>query len=197
MALFCALLCARPASADDIKLQSGNLSFLRGQATVCVKYVYDGMMVDNRTEEDFIKFQTGEESKGGPGKAEDWLNHWKNDRAGRYQPLFEKRINEALRKRAVEFSPNATGAKYTLVMKVVSIHPGWAGWGLIHDSSRIDAQATFVETAQPENVLAVITLKKVGGNGFDYNFFGRLADAFGNCGKQLGHFLLDKKAFKN
>jgi hypothetical protein len=195
MTLSCAL-CLTPARADDIKLQSGDLNFLQEQKAICVKYIYDGMKVDDKTEDEFINFQVTEQNKGGPGKGADWLDHWKNDRASRYQPLFEERINDAVRKRSVEFSPKATGAKYTLIMQVVSVHPGWAGWGLIHDSSRMDVQATFVETAQPANVLAVISLKKVGGNGFDYNVFGRVSDALGNCGKQLGHFLLDKKAFK-
>jgi hypothetical protein len=196
LAIFCTL-CLTSARADDIKLESGNLGFLKGQTTICVKYAYDGMMVDKKTDEEFINFQVGEQNKGGAGKGEDWLSHWKNDRAGRYQPLFEERINKVLHKRSVEVSPKATDAKYTLIMKVVAVHPGWAGWGLIHDGSRIDETATFVETAQPEHVLAVISLKKVDGNGYDYNVFGRVSDAFGNCGKQLGHFLLDKKAFKN
>ena len=71
-----------------------------------------------------------------------------------------------------------------------------AGWGMIHHASQIDAIATFVETANPDNVLAVVNIKDEQGNGFDYNVFGRVADAYGNIGKQLGHFLIDKKAFK-
>jgi hypothetical protein len=46
-----------------------------------------------------------------------------------------------------------------------------------------------------QKVLAVISVKKMGGNGYDFNVFGRIADAYGNCGKQLGHYLLDKKSF--
>jgi hypothetical protein len=181
--------------AEDIKLESGDLGFLRGATVVGVKYAYDDMIVDHKSEADFIKFQIGEQNKGGPGKGDEWLGHWNNDRAGRYQPLFEERINKVLGKKGVEFAGSKVDAKYTLVLKTLVIDPGWAGWGLVHKTSQIDVLATFVETGRPDRVLAVISVKKVGGNGYDYNVFGRIADAYGNCGKQLGHYLLDKKAF--
>jgi len=182
--------------ADEVKLESGSLNFLKGETAICVRYIYDGMRVDDKAEADFISFQMGEQNKGGPGKGDEWLSHWKNDRASRYQPLFEDRINKEVSKRSVHFASNESQTRYTLIVKILSIHPGWAGWGLIHDSSKIDAWASFVETARPGSALAVVGLRSVGGNGFDYNVFGRVADAFGNCGKRLGQFLMDKKVFK-
>jgi hypothetical protein len=154
------------------------------------------MIVNKTTEAEFIKSQVADQDKGGAGKGADWLSHWNNDRAGRYQPLFEERINKVLQKRNVVFESNKSGARYTLILKTLNIDPGWAGWGLIHHASQIDAIATFVETSNPDNVLAVINVKEEQGNGFDYNVFGRIADAYGNIGKQLGHFLIDRKAFK-
>jgi hypothetical protein len=189
------LLALVPVKADDIKLESGNLGFLKGVPSVCVKYVYDGLMVDKTNEADFIKFQVADANKGGPGKADEWLGHWNNDRDRRYQPLFEERLNKVLNHRKIEFGIAKNEAKYTMILKTLVIVPGWAGWGLIHKASEIDAVATFVESGRTNDVLAVISLKHEPGNGFDYNVFGRIADAYGNCGKQLGHFL-DKKAFK-
>ena len=197
LAAFISCFFALPQTrAEDIKLESGNLGFLRGTTAICVKYDYNDMIVDHKSEADFIKFQVGEQNKGGPGKGDEWLGHWNNDRAGRYQPLFEERCNAVLRKKGVEVGANKVDTKYTLVLKTLVIDPGWAGWGLIHKASQIDVLATFVETAQPDKALAVISIKKMDGNGFDYNVFGRIADAYGNCGKQLAHYLVGKKAFK-
>jgi hypothetical protein len=189
------LLAFVPIEADDIKLESGNLSFLKAVPSVCVKYVYEGLVVGKTNEADFVKSQVADANKGGAGKADEWLGHWNNDRAGRYQPLFEERLNKVLNHRKIEFGSTKSDAKYTMILKTLVIVPGWAGWGLIHKTSEIDAVATFVETGRADDVLAVISLKHEAGNGFDYNVFGRIADAYGNCGKQLGHFL-DKKAFK-
>ena len=154
-----------------------------------VRYVYDGMMVDKETEAAYVKRAAAGEDKGGSGKGAQWMKLWTESRVGRYQPKFERELNNVLKKKGITFGGNQSTAKHTLVLRTVMCDPGWAGWGLIRKRSRTDAVATLVETAKPNAVLATIRVYDCGGNGTDYNLAGRVEATYATCGKELGHFL--------
>ncbi|MEO6753241.1 MAG: hypothetical protein ABIP85_15785 [Chthoniobacteraceae bacterium] len=183
------LLAILPAQAADVKLESGDLSPLRGATAVNVRYVYDGMMVDKETEAAYVKRAAAGEEKGGSGKGAKWMKLWTESRVGRYQPKFEKELNNALKKKGITFGGNQSAAKHTLILRTVMCDPGWLGWGLIRKSSRLDAVATLVETAKPNAVLATIRVNDCGGSGTDYNLAGRVEASYANCAKELGNLL--------
>lgn len=184
-----------PVEAQDIKLESGNLAFLKDATALRIKYVYDGMLVGNTNEADYIKFKVAEFNKKEAGKGEKWLAGWINDRAGRYEPAFESQFTKYLDRKAISFIAIGNDVKYTMILKTLMTEPGWAGWGIWHKESHIDVVATFVETANPDAVLATISVKNSPGNGYDYDPAGRIENCYATCGKELGHFLR-KKAFK-
>ena len=69
--LFCVAFLS--VQAQDVQLESGNLTFLRGETAVCVKYVYDGMLIGTNNEADYIKYKVAFFNKKEPGKGEKWL----------------------------------------------------------------------------------------------------------------------------
>lgn len=183
------VLAILPAQAADVKLESGDLSPLKGATAVNVRYVYDGMMVDKETEAAYVKRAAADEDKGGSGKGAKWMKLWTESRVSRYQPKFETELNNALRKKGVTFGSNQSTAKHTLILRTVMCDPGWAGWGLIRKNPRTDAVATLVETAKPNAVLATIRVYDCGANGGNYNLASRVEATYSTCAKELGHFL--------
>jgi len=191
--LFCVAFLS--VQAQDVQLESGNLTFLRGETAVCVKYVYDGMLIGTNNEADYIKYKVAFFNKKEPGKGEKWLAGWINDRTGRYQPSFERRLNKVLVRRTITFGSSQKDSKYTMILKTLVTEPGWAGWAFIHQESYIDAVVTFVESDKPDTTLATISIKHAPGNGYDYDPAGRIENTYAACGAGLGDFLW-KKALK-
>jgi hypothetical protein len=185
--LFC--LAFVPAQAQRVELVSGSLAFLKDATALRIKYVYDGMFVGKTNEPDYIKYKVADWNAKEPGKGDKWLANWVNDRAGRYEPAFEAQFTKHLNRKSISFIRLGNDVKYTMVLKTLETEPGWAGWGLIHNASHIDAVVTFVETAQPETVLATISVREAEGNGFDYDPAGRIENAYATCGKALGAYL--------
>jgi len=183
------------AQAQRIRLESGDLDFLKGQTTVGIKYVYEGMLVGEKQEADYVSEKTEAWNKKEAGKGDKWRAGWFADRTGRYQPKFEKVLNKILERKAIVLGSAQKDAKYTMIMRTVMTEPGWAGWGIVRKASHIDIVATFVETAKPDTTLATISVKDCPGNGLDYDPAGRIEDAYATSGKELGHFFI-KRAFK-
>jgi heme oxygenase len=112
-----ASLLATGLRAQDTKLQSGSLEFLKGQTTLNVEYVYDGLTVGKLTEQAYIEKKVSEYNAKETGSGDRWLAGWKNDRSRRYEPKFEELFNKQLEKKGgLKLSRNPD-APYTLVSR--------------------------------------------------------------------------------
>lgn len=88
------LLFVSPLSAQSIKLQSGSLAFLKGEATLNVEYSYDNLMVGKLTEQAYIDSKVTDYNKKEAGTGDKWLASWKADPTNRFQPKFEELFNK-------------------------------------------------------------------------------------------------------
>lgn len=180
-----------------VKLKSGSLDFLKGQAEVNVEYNYDGMQVSKfANEQEYIDRKVAEFNAKVAGKGELWRQGWIGDRAGRYQPKFENLLNDYLAKGKCSLKFGSfKDAKYTLILKTTFTEPGWVGIGLIRQSSMISADAVFMETQNHTTLLATLAITKspgFGAMGYDYDPAIRIQESYAKAGKELGIFISKK-----
>ncbi|WP_426475331.1 hypothetical protein [Chryseobacterium balustinum] len=179
---------------NKLTIESGNLSFLKGQTEVNVERNYGSPLfqADNFTETEYIERRHKETvAKKGEEAWKKWIDIWEQH----VETIWTEKFIEGLNKsKKIKFSQNVE-AKYTLI-----IHPKWmyAGWsGFVMQPGKLSSEITIVETANPSNVLATIKGDKIEGTGskVDYGMeYGRISAAYEKTGKEFGKEL--KKALK-
>ncbi|MGZ4986880.1 MAG: hypothetical protein ACXWBP_02455 [Limisphaerales bacterium] len=189
------LLCSSAALAQDIKLESGTLGFLKGEGTLNTEYAYDGLTVGKMTEKDYIEKKVAEYNAKQAGTGDKWLASWKTDRAARFEPKFEELLNKQFESRKIALKAGKSpDAKFTLVLKTTSLEPGWNA-GIMRRPAEVSTQAEFYEGKDRSKPLAVITLLKAPGRdamGFDFDVGYRFQEGYAKTGKELGYFLYKK-----
>ncbi|UCG28004.1 MAG: hypothetical protein JSV24_01210 [Bacteroidales bacterium] len=193
------LLAGTALSAQKIVLKSGDLDFLKGEKFIDIEYDYSNMAVGKfDKEEDYVNKKVDEYDKKypGTGRGEQWKEAWIGDRKARFQPSFEELLNKYLEKPGVYVGPENDDASYTLILKTTFTEPGYNIY-ISKKPAKINVEAIFVETANPENVKALIISKNNPGRTFgneDFDTGIRIGEAYAKCGKELGAWLA-KKAF--
>jgi len=184
--------------AQKIKVTKGDLSFLKGQTEVLVEFDYSEMAVGKfNNEQDYLDKKVAEYNEKEAGKGDAWKESWEADREGRFHPKFEELMNRYTSKANCNFDQTNINAQYTLILKTIFTEPGF-NIGVMRKDAMINVEVIFVERANPENQLAVITMTNVPGRdatGNDYDTGFRISEAYAKCGKSLGAYLV-KKAFK-
>ena len=185
--------------AQKIKVTDGDLSFLKGQLEVLLEYDYSEMAVGKfDKEEDYIAKKVAEYNSDEEGKGDKWKDNWEADREGKFHPKFEELLNRyTVEKADCNFDQTNIKAKYTMIVKTTFTEPGF-NIGVVRKDAMINLEIKFVETANTENVLAVMTMKNVPGRGAmgnDYDTGYRISEAYAKGGKSLAGYLI-KKAFK-
>jgi hypothetical protein len=174
------------ASAQKVKVSSGNPDILKAESMINIEFSYDNMSVGKYSREaDYIRAKTDEYNKKEPGKGDTWATSWANDKPNRYQPKFMELFT------LTSGMTVSKEAKYTLVFHVLSIEPGY-NIGISRKNAEIDAEIWIVETANRDNKLTMMTISNVpGGTAFGYDFDSglRISEAFANAGKKLAKYL--------
>ena len=180
------------------KLVSGNVSVLKGQSVINLQYDYSRMAVGKfKNSDDYVADRTGDMNKKKPGDGDRWAEAWKNDRTARFQPMFEKNLNQIVGKFNVTCKENATDAKYTLIIRTTFTEPGY-NIGISRQNAWIKMEVDLVETSNPGTVLASMLMKREDSAnmmGYDYDTGGRIQSAYDRAGDHLGAFLV-KNALK-
>lgn len=176
------------AIAQKIKLKEGNLSTLKGVKKMNVKYDYSGMTctTKNIPEDEFVAKKKEEYNKKESGKGDKWADSWVADREKRFhvhfKDMFEKESDMQIGSLPEE--------KYTLIFKTTHVETGY-NIGVSRRDASIDGEALVVETANPSNVIARMTIDNVPGRtggGYDFDTGERLAEAYEKAGKSLGKY---------
>ncbi len=184
--------------AQDTKLKSGSLDFLKGEKTLNIEYTYEDLKVGKESEAAYTEKRIAEYNTKEPGKGDKWVESWKSDRAKRFEPKFEELLNKQFSQKKKDFhagkDPNA---KYTMVLKTLNLEPGWNA-AIMRSPAQVSTEASFYEGADRSHPLAVITILKAPGRdamGYDFDVGYRLQEGYAKTGKELGEFL-NKKALK-
>jgi hypothetical protein len=173
-------------NAQKIKLREGSTDVLKGQASVSVEFIYDGMSVGSYPDEkDYIQKKTEDYNKKEPGGGDRWAKAWVGDRKTRFEPAFKEKFEEYSK---MLIKPNS---KYTLIFKTTSTEPGYNIY-IKRKNAEIDAEVTIVETANRSTPIAVISISNAPGRtygGYDYETGVRIAESYEVSGKRLGIFI--------
>ena len=192
------LLSVTTLQAQKIKVTQGDLGFIKGQSAILLEYDYSDMAVGKFDKEaDYIAKKVPEYNEAEAGKGDQWAINWVADRDERFHPKFEELLTSYTAKSGCNFAQGNNDAKYTLILKTVFTEPGF-NIGVMRKDAMINVEIRFVETGNPENLIALITMTNVPGRGAmgnDYDTGFRISEAYAKCGKSLGAFLM-KKGFK-
>lgn len=185
------LLCSYQVQAQKVKLLDGSLEALKGVEKINLQYDYSDMGVGKfATEEEYLNKKKEDYNKKEPGRGEQWESSWKADRKNRFQPQFE----ELFSKHSGMTAGDVPSAKYTLIFKTKYTEPGYNVY-VSRKNAEIDGEAIIVETANPSNVIARMSVLNCPGRTFggnDYDTGERIQEAYAVAGKGLGKFIKDK-----
>lgn len=180
------------AQAAKVKLKSGNLAALKGIKEMNVQYDYSNMTVTtkNKPEAEFIAEKKEDYNKKEAGKGDNWATSWVADREKRYKVQFKEEFD----KQSGVTLKEGSDAKYTLIFHTTHTETGF-NIGITRRNAYIDGEATIVETANPSNVIAVITVEDAQGGtfgGYDFDSGTRLQESYAVAGKYIGKFMKKK-----
>lgn len=181
------LMASTSLFAQKIKLVEGSLKPLKGEKQIVTTFTYENMTVGKElTEADYIKRKKEDYDSKEPGRGDKWEAAWYNDREVRFEPQF----NELFAKYAM-MSTNGEDAKYTLIFRTTRTEPGW-NVGVMRAPARIDGEVIIIETANPDKVVAKLSVVNAPGRdamGFDFETGVRLQEAYAKSGKEIGKLI--------
>ncbi len=93
----------------------------------------------------------------------------------------------------VNIQEGLTSAKYTLIVDVVWIYPGWDA-AVMKQAAKVNTVLRFVETANKSNVLLEIESDEAPGDQWGNNFSNesRIGEGFAKTAKSLGKMMVKK-----
>ncbi len=143
------------SQVPEVTVNSGDLSFLKGQTTLNVQFVYDGMLVSQFSEPIFLKQKKSEYRK--TADYEKFMSDWEADRAGKYEPKFLKQLNLTLFRADIKADMGLGDAKYIMIVKTAKTEPGfYHGSSGMKRDTYINLVVNFVETADTNHVLCTV-----------------------------------------
>lgn len=190
------LLPAMTMYGQKIKVPTGSPDFLKDQKKINVVYDYSNMGVGKfDKEEDYVNEKVEKLNEKEAGRGDEWKKNWIEDRKNRYEPQFEELFNKVVEKEGVKLG-NFEDAEYTLIVKTTFTEPGF-NVGVVRRDASTNMEMVFVKTGSTDPLM-VMTMEKVpgrGGMGYDFDSGFRIQESYAKAGKELGKYLVKKKAF--
>ena len=183
--------------AQKIKLQDGNLKFLKGVKDLGVEFTYEDLTVGKLTEEQYIANKVEDANDREPGSGDNWPDLWYGDRPDHYEPKFIELFNIIMLEKGVTLTESVESVDYKMIVKTIFIEPGF-NVGIMRKSALINLIIDFVATDDPTTILATFTIdKSPGGTPFGYDFDSgiRVGEAYAKASKYFAKYLLKKNVF--
>ena len=186
--LICAaIIISGSTFGQKMKVQSGNLSSLKGIKKIKIVYDYSDLSVGKFDDEaDYIAKRVSEMNDKEAGTGDTWKENWIKDREARYEPKFEELFSKY-----TEPIESGKDIESEVVMNVhtIFIEPGF-NVGVSRRPSLINLVVTFTKS---EEQLVVIAIDKCPGSdvmGADFDTSWRISEAYAKAGKSLGKYLM-------
>lgn len=182
-------------TAQRMDVVKGNFDFLKGQKEINVQFDYSELtlMKEKKSEAAYIEDRTNDLNEKNKNVGDIWAKKWKASRELSWNPKFLELVNVVLSKKDVDvsFQEELATAPYTLIVKSVWIYPGWDVM-MMKQPAKVTTLLTFVETANPSNVLVEITSENAPGDQWGSNFSNetRIGEGYAKTGKSLAQRLL-------
>ncbi len=198
--VFVSALFASAAFAQDIDVVKGDFGFLAGQKEINVEFDYSKLtLMKEKISEATYKDERAKDLNGkAKGNGEIWKKKWDGAKEGIWQPKFLELVNTVLTKakKDVTFQQDLKDAKYTLIVEVVWIYPGW-DVSVMKQPAKVSTILKFVDSSNKSNVLLEMKFDEAPGSQYGSQFSNetRIGEGFAKTGKSLAQYLL-KKAYK-
>lgn len=198
--LLAALVAAPIAFAQDMDVVKGDFGFLAAQKEINVEFDYSKMTLlkEKKTEAQYKDERAEDLNKKAKGNGEIWKKKWDGAKEGIWQPKFLELVNVVLTKdkKDVTFQEGLKDAKYTLIVEVVWVYPGW-DVAMMKQPAKVTTNLKFVDSSNKSNVLLEIKSEEAPGDQWGSQFSNetRVGEGFAKTGKSLAKMLL-KKAYK-
>lgn len=185
--------------SQKMAVEKGGFDFIKNQKEINVEFRYDDLklMKDNLTEEQYVTERTAELNEKNRGVGDGWKKKWESSKELAWEPKFLELVNVVFskKKKDIYFQEDLSEAKYTLIVDVVWMYPGY-NVVMAKKGAKVTTNLRFVETANKENVVLEISSKNAPGDVFGGSFSNedRIREGFAKTGKSLASFLMKKKA---
>lgn len=185
--------------AQKVKVEKGDFKFLSSQKEINVEFVYSNLklMKEEMTEEQYVKERAAELNEKTKGKGDIWKKKWEGSKELIWNLKFLELANVVLSKdkKDLVFQEGLTNAKYTLIVDVVWIYPGWDA-AVMKQAAKVSTVLRFVETANRNNVVLELHTDKAPGDQWGNNFSNesRIGEGFAKTAKTMSKMIL-KEAF--
>ena len=192
-----AFLCASTvALAQKMKVTEGDFNFLSGQKEFNIEFNYNNLKLlkEDLTEEQYVQQRTDDLNKKTKGNGTVWAKKWKSSKEAIWNPKFIELLNKYYgAEKDVTVDEGITSAKYTLIVDVVWIYPGWDA-AVMKQHAKVSTILRFVETANKSKVLLEIESKEAPGDQWGSNFSNesRIGEGFAKTAKSLAK-MMEKK----
>lgn len=191
MLLLLALLLAVPLHAARASLTKGSLSALAGETRIHVQFDYAGMGIGarNLSEEAYLKSREETYNQKRPGLGTEWANEWRSSKARLFEPAFLEHFNDVVQGLQLGSYPTA---RYTLVVQTIHIEPGFEA-GITGARAWVSLQAKLVETSNPGNIVALISIYRSTANtSLRFLEDRRIMAAYESAGEAIGRLVAKK-----
>lgn len=195
IAILAVLLVSSLAMAQKVKVKSGDYKFLAGQKEINVEFSYENLklMKEDLTEDQYVSERTADLNEKAKGNGDAWAKKWEASKELAWQPKFLELVNIVLtkKKKDLTFQEGLKSAKYTLIVDVVWMYPGY-NVVMAKKGAKVTTVLRFVETANRSNVLLELTSENAPGDVFGGSFSNedRIREGFAKTGKTLASLIL-------
>ena len=182
-------------TAQKMEVVKGDYGFLKGQTALNIEFDYSNLklMKENKTEAQYIDDRVKDLNDKNKGVGDIWKKKWLGSREAIWNPKFLELVNVVLvkKKKDLTFQEGLTTAKYTLIVDVAWIFPGWDAM-VMKQPAKVSTNLKFVETANKSNVLLEIFSEHAPGDQWGNNFSNesRIGEGFAKTGKSLAGLIL-------
>lgn len=182
------LLVAVPSllAAQKLKVESGNLSFLKNMKTFKVSYDFTGMKVGKKTEDDYLNDKAVKYDKDEPGRGGKFKESWFRDRETRFYPKFEELFNDHGSKAGLKIS--RTEGEGEMVVHTTFTEPGY-NVGVSRMNASINLMVHFKKDGKELATVSVTGAPGQTFGGYDFDTGVRISEAYAKAGKELAQFL--------
>lgn len=195
--VFLAIVCSS-VYAQKMKVKQGGFDFIVDQKEVNVEFDYSNMKLlkENYSNEEYMTKRSADLEEKARGKGKTWEKAWNSSRELIWNPKFLELVNKYLSKdEDIYFAEELADTKYTLIVQVVWIYPGW-DVGIMKQPAKVATNLKFVETANKDIILLEVGSKNAPGDqyGNNYSNESRVGEGFAKTGKSFAKLIL-KNAF--
>lgn len=187
LALIFALSVSTLVNAQKMKNEKGSFATLKNESLVNVAFNYENLKLlkENYSEEEYISRRKNDLNEKKKGNGDVWISKWNGAKDGIWEPKFMELLLKTVKD--ITFKENDSSTKYTLMVDVVWIYPGWDVY-MMKQSAKVTTKIKLVETNNPSNVIYEVDAIDAPGDQFGSNFSNesRVGEGFAKTAKTLG-----------